>query len=73
MVFYWCGRQSQDGGHGQEEWRKAPFNSSFFLLIEELKTDVPVGEERVGWARGTESTGYVFSNGSHLISCNIRC
>ena len=56
MVFYWCGRQSQDGGHGQEEWRKAPFNSSFFLLVEELKTDVPVVEERVGWARGTEST-----------------
>lgn len=54
MVFSWCGRQSQDGGRGREEWRKAPFSLSLWLLIEEL--DVPAGEERVGWARRTEST-----------------
>ena len=56
MVFYWCGKQSQDGGHGQEDWRKAPFSLSFLLLIEDLKTDVPAGEERLGWARRTKST-----------------
>lgn len=35
---------------------KHPLILSFFLLVDELKTDVPVGEKRVGWARGTEST-----------------
>ena len=73
VVFYWCGRQSHGGSHGREEWIKTPLILSFLLLTEELQTDVPAGEERAGWARRAESTWYVFSDGSRLISCSMRC
>ena len=42
MVVYWCGRQIQDGSHGQGEWRKRPFNSVAFAAHWRIKTFVPV-------------------------------